>query len=148
MAQLIDASIFIAAERRRISYDLVTARLEDDDSAIAAITVSELLTGVYQADSVERRVRREAFVEQVVQSLPVIPFDLAAARIYARIGAELKRDGFTIGAHDLQIAATALARGYSVVTYDLRDFSRIPGLGVRGLATPPRTTDVSANRRR
>jgi tRNA(fMet)-specific endonuclease VapC len=85
MAALIDASIFIAAARGHIAYGAVTTHLEKDEAALAAITASELLAGVHQADTPERRMRREALVEQVLASLPVLAFDLQAARLYARL---------------------------------------------------------------
>jgi tRNA(fMet)-specific endonuclease VapC len=103
----------------------------DEPIALAAITASELLAGVYYADSDERRQGREAFVERNLSTLPVIPFDLSAARTYARLFVDLRKSGRTVGAHDLQIAATALSRGFEVATHDARDFGRVPGLAVR-----------------
>ena len=63
--------------------------------------------------------------------MPVIPFDLPAARIHGRLLARLLDAGQAIGAYDLMIAATALTHGYDVLTLNLRDFERVPGLVVR-----------------
>ena len=71
-----------------------------------------------------------AFVEQLLARLPIIPFDLLAARVHARVWAELAAKGMGVGTHDLLIGATALATGGRVATRDLRSFSRIPGLDV------------------
>lgn len=60
-----------------------------------------------------------------------IPFDLVCPFAHARIGAELSRRGITVG---IMIGATALARGFTVVTRDRRSFSRIPGLEAELLA--------------
>ena len=79
----------------------------------------------------ERRRAREAFVELVLTRLPILPFDLQAARIHARIAAEFAAAGQPIGLNDLLIAATALTHGYSVLTENLRDFERVPGLVVQ-----------------
>lgn len=133
MAQLIDTSIFIAAERGHLSIEVVTASLGEDQAALAAVTAAELLAGVHQSDSPQRREQREAFVEQVLLTLPIVPFDLAAARLYSRLGADLRRAGLTVGVHDLQIAACAIAGGYDVLTHNRRDFDRVPGLTVHGL---------------
>ena len=76
------------------------------------------------------RARREAFVEQVLARLPVIPFDLGVARVHARIWAELAVKGINVGAHDLLIGATALATGSPVATRDTGSFPRIPGLDI------------------
>lgn len=99
--------------------------------ALAGITASELLMGVHRADSASRRMRREAFVEGILALVPILPFDLRVARIHAQIGAELMAVGQVIGAHDLIIAATALAHGYAVLTENVRHFQRVPGLVVQ-----------------
>jgi tRNA(fMet)-specific endonuclease VapC len=48
-----------------------------------------------------------------------------ASRIYARVWANLAKKGTTIGSHDLMIAATAIALGFSVVTADVRDYGKV-----------------------
>lgn len=127
MGSVIDSSVLVAAERGEI--DL--ARLAPDEAiAIAAITASELLHGVHRGATAGQRARREAFVERVLASVPVAPFDLVVARVHARLAADLAKRGATVGLHDLQIAATATALGYSVITRDLRSFPRVPGLAV------------------
>lgn len=131
MAQLIDSSIFIALERRRAPLGALARALPDEPVALASITASELLAGVHRADSPARRARREAFVEAVLEAVPVLPFDLLAARVYARLSVELAATGRPIGAHDLLIAATALAHGCAVVTESPRHFQAVPGLVVR-----------------
>jgi tRNA(fMet)-specific endonuclease VapC len=55
-----------------------------------------------------------------------LPFDDFCARRCAE--RELERTGSVIGPHDLQIAATALHHGLTLVTHNTREFSRIPGL--------------------
>ena len=63
--------------------------------------------------------------------MPVIPFDLDVARVHARLSAELAAKGTPVGAHDLMIAATAVAQGYVVATRDKRSFPKIKGLAVQ-----------------
>jgi tRNA(fMet)-specific endonuclease VapC len=60
--------------------------------------------------------------------MPVVDFDAAIAREYARPRVSLMAVGTVIGAHDLQLAVTALVIGYQVAIRDLRSFPRIPGL--------------------
>ena len=131
MTLLIDSSVIIAFERRRVALEALARVAPDEPVALASITASELLAGVYRADSLARRVQREAFVEAILERLPVLPFDLRTARIHAQIWAELTATGQLIGAHDLLIGATALAHGYGVLTDNLRDFQRVPGLVVQ-----------------
>ncbi len=130
MGALIDSSILIAAERGALDLESIIIGYEGVDFALSAITASEFLHGVHRAGNSKRRARREAFVETLLARLPIIPFDLIAARAHARLWAHLAAQGVTIGAHDLLIAATAIARGLDVVTRDERSFPRIEGLSV------------------
>jgi predicted nucleic acid-binding protein len=75
-------------------------------------------------------VRRSAFVESVLETIPVLDFGIEAARGHALITAGLAVGGELIGPHDLIIAATALSCGYPVVTGNFREFQRVPGLTV------------------
>lgn len=131
MAHLVDSSVFIALERQGLRLGVLGRTMPDEPIAIASITASELLTGVQRADSPARRSRREAFVEAILEAMPVLAFDLRAARIHAQVLAQLVAAGHPIGAHDLLIASTALAHGYAVLTHHLREFRRVPGLVVR-----------------
>ena len=130
MGQLIDTSVLIDLERRGHHPDFLSATQDEGPLTIAAITVSELITGVHLAESAERRHRREQFVTVVLEAFTVESFDLQAARTYAEIWTQLRTSGQAIGAHDLLIGATAMAHGHSVLTHDLRDFRRVPGLVV------------------
>lgn len=92
------------------------------------ITVSELLHGVDRATGA-RRARRRAFVEHLLSRFDPVPITEQVARVHAEVWAELAARGETLGAHDLWIAATALAHGVGVATLDA-DFRRVPGLRV------------------
>lgn len=140
MGTLLDTTVFIELERavRRLppasAMTEVARRLEGqlgpaEEVGIAAITASELLRGVHRA-SPERRIRREAFVEAALTAFPPVPFDLLAARVHARLWAELAVAGLDVGAHDRLVAATAITAGWRVGTANVRHFSRVPGLDV------------------
>ncbi len=130
MGALIDSSVLIAAERGSLDLGSILEGYGDVDFALSAITASDLLHGVHRANSEKRRSRREAYVETLLSRLPVIAFDLVSARTHARLSARLAAKGVAIGAHDLIIAATAIARGLDVATRDERSFPRIPGLSL------------------
>jgi predicted nucleic acid-binding protein len=66
----------------------------------------------------------------VLAAVSVIPFDLVVARVHARLWAQVASAGRPVGAHDLLIAATAIANGYRVATRDTRSFPNIPGLSL------------------
>ena len=128
MGLLIDTSVLVAIERAGAGGPV--GELADEATFLAAITASELLHGVHRAGSATRRERRQRFVDGILEAVAVLPFDLEAARVHARIWADLASGGRLIGAHDLLIAATALANGYGVLTANQRDFDRVDGLAV------------------
>ena len=131
MALIIDSSVFIDAERRHLDLaDIVSSLPLDELLAIAAISVAELMVGAHLGSPRSRRREREEFVQKVVEALPVLPFDLQVAAKYAETWATLRRQGLTVAPHDLMIGSTALHHGYGVLTHNLRDFERIPGLRV------------------
>ena len=139
MSVLLDTAVLIAAERGTFDMPGYLAALGDAPVALAAVTASELLHGVARARDAATRQRRSAFVEGVLANVPVIPFALAEARAHARIWAELAAAGVLIGAHDLQIAATALVAGSEVATLKVKEFSRVPGLPLAELEPFVRT---------
>lgn len=112
---ILDTGVLIASERGRTG--LVDVIAEDDDLVIAAITVAELRTGVELATERHRAARAE-FLARVLETLPVEPYDLATADIHGRLLAHVHRAGAKRGAHDLMIAATAVATRRTVLTTD------------------------------
>ena len=130
MGLVIDTNVFINAENDR--FDLVTLAQYADygEAYIAAVTVSELLTGVHMAKTTAIRVKRSAFVEGVLNVVPVLDFTEEVARTYAELYAHFlkKRAKPSSTVHDLQIAATAITFGYAVLTSNVGDFKKIPGL--------------------
>lgn len=129
MGILIDSSVLVAAERGQLDLDALLTGRGDDQVAIAAITASELLHGVHRLKGAARA-RSEVLLERLLAVLPVVNFDLHAARVHATLGADLSAKGMPVGAHDLMIAATAVLLDYAVATRDLRSFPRIRGLRV------------------
>jgi tRNA(fMet)-specific endonuclease VapC len=134
---ILDTSILIEAERRRLNVETLVRGREDEPFGLSVITVSELLHGVHRADSRKRRLKRVAYVEKVIELFPVYAFELAAARIYAEIWANLLSKGVQVGAHDLLIASTALSLGFSVATFNKRHFDKIEGLDLEILMPVP-----------
>ncbi len=125
---MLDTSILIAVERRKFDLDWLIAA--DDEPAIAAITAAELGVGVALATG-RRKLNRQAFVEDLLEALPVIAYDLDVARAHTALLAAVRRAGRLRSAHDLIIAATALAAARTVVTTDLTGFDDLPGVAVR-----------------
>jgi tRNA(fMet)-specific endonuclease VapC len=130
MGTLIDTSIFVEAERGKFDLGAWLSARSDELFAISAITASELLHGVHRAPAGRRREARRAFVDSVLTTYPIHPFDAEAAVVHAEKWAAMQAKGQPIGAHDLLIAATALLHDYAVATFNEADFSRVPGLKV------------------
>lgn len=130
MGLIFDTSFLIAAERGVLDIDGFIKEKEEELFGISVITVSELLHGVYHADTEERRLKREAYVENIIEVFPIYNFDTSVARIYAHIWSNLASKGIQVGSHDLIIASTAIALGFSVATFDRRDYMKIKGLNV------------------
>ena len=131
MGFLIDSSSLIAAERGELDLEAALGEDREEDVAIAAITASELLHGVHRLKGGVKQAKAERFVERLLDRVPVIAFDLEAARVHARLGAELAAKGAVVGAHDLIIASTAVAIDFAVATRDVRSFPRIAGLTLK-----------------
>lgn len=121
---LLDSTFLIEAERGEADLDAVIA--DDDDVAIAAITVAEPRVGVLLADA-RRRATRAAFFEMVRTVLPSVEYDSEVANMHADLLAHVRRTGKPRRAHDLLIAATARATGRVVVATDRAAFDRLPG---------------------
>jgi len=125
---ILDTDALIATERSAKSLNRLIA--DDDDVAIAAITAAELLAGVRLADDVHRD-QRNAFVRSVLDTIPVESYDIAVAQAHAELLTQVRRTGRPRGAHDLIIAATALATNRIVVSADSTAFDDLPGVFVR-----------------
>ncbi len=100
-------------------------RMGPGDVGISAITVSELQYGAAKSEHPEKN--REA-LGKFLTAFELVPFVIEAAVDYGEIRAKLERDGRPIGAMDLLIAAHARSLGVILVTNNVREFERVPGL--------------------
>jgi predicted nucleic acid-binding protein len=134
MGLILDSSLVIAAERRGDTVEQfieqVVKATGDQEAAPSAIGVTELIHGIYRAQTPEIRQRRESFVNELLADLVVYPYTKETALLAGRIDGEQQNRGVVIPFGDLLIGATALLLGYKVLTGNLRDFQRIPGLSV------------------
>lgn len=125
---LLDTTYLIDADRSGVGLDEVIA--DDDDVAIAAITVAELRAGVLLASG-RARTARAAFTSDVLAAIPIMDYDSVVAEAHAELLVEVRRQGKPRGAHDLLIAATAKASRRTVVTEDASAFANLSGIDVR-----------------
>jgi tRNA(fMet)-specific endonuclease VapC len=100
---------------------------QGDDNVVTSILVAaELRYGVAKL----RLALLAEQVEAVLGAIEVLPFEPPADSFYGELRATLEKAGRTIGGMDLLIAAHALAIGHVLVTDNVREFSRVPGLSV------------------
>ena len=99
--------------------------LSISDVGISSITVAELEYGVAKSQQQEKN--RTALL-QFLLPLEIVEFNQASATIYGSIRSDLEIRGLIIGAMDMLIAAHALSLGVTLVTNNVREFSRIPTL--------------------
>jgi tRNA(fMet)-specific endonuclease VapC len=125
---LLDTTFLIDAERTGSELDNLIA--DDDDVAVAAVTIAELRVGALLVEG-RRRATREAYVEDVLATIPVLDYGVAVAEVHAGLLVEVRSQGKPRGAHDLIIAATAKAHKRTVVTADWSAFLDLGGVEVR-----------------
>lgn len=126
---LLDTTFLIDAER---SGDILDEFIEDDDDvAVAAVTIAELRVGALLADG-RRRTTRAAFVDEVIDTIPALGYDLDVAEAHAELLVQVRAQGKPRSAHDLIIAATAKAFDRTIVSADDGAFRELPGITVRG----------------
>ena len=131
MAQLIDTTVLIDAERQGQTLSVLQELLAGESIAVSSSSAAELLLGVERADTLARRQQRLEYVNSILADIPVLPFDLDVARVHARVSAHLLATGQPIPQNDVMIAATALAYGYAMLTHNFRHFERVPGLFIQ-----------------
>lgn len=97
-----------------------------EDQFISAITAAELYQGAYSSTATERHL--ENIETRVLPAVTVLPFDAAVAKTFGHIRAELYAAGTPLEDACLQIAATALYHGLTLVTGNIKHFQHVPEL--------------------
>lgn len=104
------------------------AEVDRADQYTSAVTIGELFKGAHRAKTPERHLQN--IEQRLLPAVTVLPFDLGTAKIFGEMQARLELAGKRLADLDLQIAATAIQYGLTLVTGNLRHFERVPGLSV------------------
>src|SRR5258708_24643251 len=128
MDYLLDTNICIyIAKRQPSAMASRFEKLRPGDVGMSIVTYLELVYGAWKS---ARKQENVATVQELSRLIPVQPLDTAVADHYGRIRSQLERARSPVGAYDLLIAAHALSLDLTLVTNNLREFARIPGLRV------------------
>lgn len=134
MGLILDSSVLIAAEREgknaRQALASIAQEIADTDVGISVVTLIELAHGAVRADTLERKSKRERFIEELLTAMPVYSVSVSIALRTGKLDGENQARGLKVPLPDLLIGVTALELGYSVATANLRHLKQIPGLTV------------------
>jgi tRNA(fMet)-specific endonuclease VapC len=122
---LLDTNIVIYVIKRRPIEVMGVFNDNAGRMAISAITLSELFHGAEKSAKVAQNL---AIVEEFASLLEVLPYGARASLHYGAIRSALEKAGRSIGVNDLHIAAHARSEGLTLVTNNLAEFERVPGL--------------------
>ena len=104
-----------------------TFKQHQDQMCISAVTWGELVYGAEKSSQPERNL---ADIEEMAARIEIVPFEALAAAHFGQLRAELYRVGKPIGPYDMMIAGHARSMGVILVTNNLKEFERVPGLRV------------------
>jgi len=102
-------------------------RTDPGQVRLCSVVKGELLYGAWRS---LYRAETMAKLERFLSAFESCPFDDKAAEVYGKLRAELASAGTPIGANDLLIASIALSQGLVLVTHNVREFARVPGLAL------------------
>jgi len=128
---MLDTDIAIYVIKNRPAAARVRFRQYQGQLCISTVTMMELMYGAEKSAQPERNLRD---IEGFVGRLDVLPYDGKAAFHTAQIRALLEKSGIPIGAYDQMIAGHARSCGLIVVTNNMREFQRVPGIQVENWA--------------
>ncbi|WP_029144983.1 type II toxin-antitoxin system VapC family toxin [Microbacterium luticocti] len=122
---ILDTDVLIEYERGSID----RAMFDDDELAVASITVAEFRVGIELAATPERAAERARILAVLLSVVDVLDYTEATAAHHARLIADVRRQGAPRGAHDLIIAAHALQTDRTIVSRDaVARFGTLPGV--------------------
>ena len=127
MSIIIDKSILISDNQSMMNFNKIA---KHENIFISTITISELLIVVQMAKTQEIKTRRSNFVQYIINSISLLPFDEDVVKIYSTILSESFTNKLNISYVNLIIAATSIKFGYPLLTFNKTNFERIPNLRI------------------
>jgi len=124
---MLDTNIVIFTIKNRPAHVREAFKRHQGQMCISTVTIGELVYGAERSTQIERNLTN---LEGFLARIEVAPFDLPAATHFGQVRAELYRIGTPIGPYDMMIAGHARSLGLTLVTNNLREFERVPGLRI------------------
>ena len=122
---ILDTNVLIAYERGTID----RSSLDDDELAIASVSVTEYRVGIELADTASRAAERARALTAITSAVDVLDYTQTTAAHHGRLLAHVRRSGSPRAAHDLIIAAHAAETGRTVLSRDAKArFGELPGV--------------------
>jgi tRNA(fMet)-specific endonuclease VapC len=134
MRYLLDTNTCIAVMRHHAAVLQRLSAVVPADCAISSITTYELYTGIEKCAA---PAKEQAKVDLLLATMSELVFDGPAAREAGQIRARLESEGRMIGAYDVLLAGQARSAGLTLVTANIGEFGRIPGLNWEDWKSPP-----------
>ena len=125
MRYLLDTNIVIYVMKKRPIEVMGLFNENANRMAISSITFSELQYGAEKSARVQENLNT---IEEFTSLIDILPYTAKASMHYGNIRASLEKLGQTIGVNDLHIAAHARSEGLVLVTNNMSEFARVPGL--------------------
>ena len=122
---MLDTSMVIYTIKNRPDKVREAFTLHEGQMCISSVTLGELIYGAEKSSQAERNI---SVIEGLAARLAVMPFDEKAAAHFGQLGSELAKTGKSIGPYDVMIAGHARALGLVLVTNNVKEFKRVPGL--------------------
>ena len=128
MSYMLDTNICIYAIRQKPEKVFQKIReVDPEDVCVSSVTYAELVHGVEKSAAVEKN---RLALSMLLANIEILNFDVDAANCYGKIRADLEKKGTPIGPLDMMIAGHAMSMGYTVVTNNVKEFSRVPDLKI------------------
>ena len=132
MRYMLDTNICIYAIKHRPERVFQKLQeVEPEDVCVSSVTYAELVHGVEKSAAVEKN---RLALSMLLANIEILDFDVDAADCYGKIRADLEKKGTPIGPLDMMIAGHALSLGYTVVTNNVKEFSRVSNLKIENWA--------------
>jgi tRNA(fMet)-specific endonuclease VapC len=122
---ILDTNTLIAYERGTMD----RSSLDDDELAIASVSVAEYRVGIEMSDAADRAAERARALVAITSAVDVLDYTQGTAAHHGRLLAHVRRSGSPRGAHDLIIAAHAAQTGRTILSRDAKTrIGELPGV--------------------